>query len=517
MYELRDYQKDGVDNALEVLRAKKSKAIIVQPTGAGKSLIIAKAVKELDRPVVILQPSKELLVQNYKKFIDFGGKASIYCASLKEKTIKNQSYTTIGSKDKKCEEVSKVTFATIGSIKKEIAKLKKLGVKHIIVDEVHLGSKAGSQMRDFIKKLGATNVLGLTATPIYLEGGMNGSRLIMINRMFATIFKKIQQVTQINELVEKKFWTPLNYKIIKNDESALKLNSNGSDYTEHSQKEYYKSNNLKEQIAEEVKNLKKEGRKRILIFVPSIDEAEQLYGIIPNSAVVHSKMSREERDFMVESFTNGDIPVAINVNVLATGYDNPEIDVIITARPTSSVAMSYQQLGRGVRLHKDKKDCKIVDFSGNVQRFGRIEELVFKEIENYGWGMFNGKDELLSDYPIQTVVKPTIKSLIEKHKKVEQPKGDDASFYFGKYKGKKVSDVVSTEEGKSYCIWITNQKDFNWWGENGKKLKTCIYRELGLPLPQTTTPPPPKYDKSKDFSIRNFNPTVTLDNIQDIF
>lgn len=316
MFKLREYQVKAIEDCMGVLTASKKKSIAVLPTGAGKSIIIAECVKRLNKPVLILQPSKELLKQNYEKFIRVGGKASMYCASLKTKTIKKQDYTLINGELKKCKEVSNVTYATIGSIKKDLEKLKKLGVKHIIIDEAHLQSKVGSQLRSFLKKLNVTNVLGLTATPIYLEGGMMGSRLIMINRSFGTIFRSLCHITQIKELVENNYWTPFKYKIIKTDESSLQLNTAGSDYTEYSQKKYYESNNLREQIVEEVKRLKQEGRKRILIFVPDINEANSLYGLIPNSAVVHSKLSTQERDLMVEEFTNGDIPVAINVNCL---------------------------------------------------------------------------------------------------------------------------------------------------------------------------------------------------------
>jgi DNA repair protein RadD len=497
MFTLRDYQDEGVDAGMSVMNAKRKKAIVVAPTGAGKSLYIASIVSKVTVPVLVLQPSQELLVQNYKKYLAFGGKASIYCASLKQKSIKKQAYTEINGEWKRCDEVSKVTFATVGSVKKEVELLKKLKVRHIIIDEVHLQSKSGSQMRKFIKKLGATNVLGLTATPIYLEGGMNGSRLVMINRTFGTMFKEIAQVTQIKELVDKGYWTPLTYKIIKSDSSALKLNTAGSDYTEHSLKEYYKSNNLNGRIVEEVKRLREEGRQRILIFVPTIEEANLLYGMIPNSAVVHSKLSKAERDLMVEGFTTGDIPVGINVNVLATGYDNPEIDAIITGRPTSSVSLAYQQLGRGVRLHPDKKDCIVVDFSGNVERFGRIEDLTFEEIPYYGWGMFNGKGELLSDYPIMSPIRPTKESLIYKHEteaqfKNSEPKGvaaprkkspeEDPKVSFGKHKGKKVSEVLKSD--KQYLIWIVDKHkkgEWDFFGESGRLLKKAIYLGLGLP------------------------------------
>src|SRR5690606_17795270 len=147
MFILRPYQQDAVDSCVKLMKLSKKKGIAVLPTGAGKSIIIAKVVEEIQVPVVILQPSKELLKQNYLKYINSGGKASIYCASLKTKTKKKHSYTIIEGMEMRCDEVSKVTYATIGSIKKDIDKLKCIGVKHIIVEEVHIQSKVGSQLR----------------------------------------------------------------------------------------------------------------------------------------------------------------------------------------------------------------------------------------------------------------------------------------------------------------------------------------------------------------------------------
>lgn len=494
MFELRDYQKKGVKAGIRVMTAPKKKSVLVAPTGGGKSIYIAEIVKSLpDIPIVVLQPSKELLRQNYAKYVKVGGEASMYCASLKEKTIKKKAYTTVNGELKRCDEISRVTYATIGSIKKEINKLRSMGLKHIIVDEVHLQSKVGSQMREFIKQLKVTNVLGLTATPLYLEGSMAGSRLVMMNRSYGAMFRDICHVTQISELVKNKYWTPFKYKIMKTDESDLQLNSSGSDYTEYSQKRYYESNDLKGKVVEEVNRAKKEGRKRILVFVPSISEANELYGLIPNSAVVHSKMSTKERDFMIEEFTNGDIPVAINVNVLAVGYDNPEIDYIITTRPTSSIAVFYQQIGRGCRLHPEKEDCVITDFSGNTNRFGRVEELEFKEIREYGWGLFNGKNELLSDYPIMTKVKPTVDSLIEgarrereqkeKKNKVDLQDGS-IKLWFGKHNGKTVRELKQKE--KSYLIWMYENFDFN--GSKMMALKTHIERELMISKTKSDMP-----------------------------
>ena len=481
-FKLRDYQEGGVNACMDILLSEKNiKAVVVAPTGGGKSIYISEAAERLNLPLLVLQPTKELLKQNFSKYIKTGHRASICCASLKTKQKNTIDYTTINGIDIRCRDVGKVTYATPQTAMAEIDKLKTLGIKHAIIDEAHLHSSEGSTTRKLLKKLNITHVVGLTATPIYLKGGGEGSRLVMMNRAKATIFPKIQHVTQIKELVENGWWTPFKYNIIKTDESNLELNTSGSDYTEFSQKEYYKANELEGQVVEEVYRLKRNDRKRILIFVPSIAEADSLYKKIPNSAVIHSKLDTKTRDFFVDAFSSGKIPVAINVNVLATGYDNPEIDAIITTRPTASIALFYQQIGRGCRIHPEKEDCIIVDFSGNTSRFGRVEGLTFEEIPYYGWGLFNEKGQLLSDYAIQTTIKPTKDSLVkackEELEELEREQSVSPKIFFGKHEGLTIKQAVVKD--KKYCIWM--YEDFKFKTPMMINIKRHLEKELMLP------------------------------------
>jgi len=490
MYKLRDCQVEGFNSCIGTLTEQKKKSIAIAPTGYGKSLIIAKLTKEISDPILILQPSKELLVQNYRKFKAFGGSATICCASLKDKVKDGEDVFEIEpGKYKKCREVSDITFATSGTIRKYVDELKDLDVKKVIIDEVHLKTKAGSQTRKLLKKIGATNVLGLTATPMYLSGGMNGSRLTMINRSKNTIFKDICYVSQISEMINNGYWTPLKYQIMDTDKKTLKLNSSGSDYTEKSQKLYYDVNNLENEIIKKINSLVSDGRKQILVFLPSIEEADKLFKKIKlPCGIVHSKMSMHERDKHVRDFGKGKTNVMLNINCLSVGYDNPLIDTIITARPTSSISIYTQQIGRGVRLHDNKDNCLIVDYSGNVESFGNVEGLKYKKIDYYGWGLFNDKNEILTDYPIKSKIKPTVETLIihEKEKlglKVKNKDYGEVKFHFGKHKGKKIKDIY--KNNKDYLIWIADKEDFNWYGKRGENLREAMFKVLKLPVPET--------------------------------
>ena len=119
MYELRDYQQEASDAAVKFFQTKsKDNGIIILPTGAGKSLVIAEIAYRLDAPVLVFQPSKEILEQNYDKLMSYGIlDAGIFSASFNRR------------------EIRKITFATIGSVKNYKDYFRKF--KYVIIDECH--------------------------------------------------------------------------------------------------------------------------------------------------------------------------------------------------------------------------------------------------------------------------------------------------------------------------------------------------------------------------------------------
>ena len=463
MYNLRNYQLDSVSVGLSILSSKTAKReLLVLPTGAGKSIIIAEIVKQLNEPVVILQPSKELLEQNYQKFINVGGKASIYSASAG------------------CKEISKVTFATIGSIKKAVHLLKEHKVSKIIVDEAHIGVKSGSQLRSFLKELGVKNTLGLTATPFVLQSSMNGAELKMLTKIKGKLFTNIAFVQQMDEMLKNKYWTPIEYRVVEQDDSFLRINSSGSDYTEGSMQEFYQGNDLNAQIIDNVNHCLSEGSESILVFVPTIQEADNLASKITGAKSVSSLTPKKERDIIIEGFKNREIHVVINVGILTTGFDYPELDTIILGRSTMSFALYYQMIGRGVRVHNNKNKTVVIDLSENYKRFGKVEEFTVDFLEGYGWGLFRG-DDLMSNYPIEAKHRPKKRNLV----KVESPNiakpvqiksvVGDSVLPFGKYKNKSLNTIL--KEDKGYLVWMYEKFTFY---PNQKWLKLEIAHLLNI-------------------------------------
>lgn len=460
MYKLRDYQSTSVVKGLEILNSDKARReLLVLPTGAGKSIVIAEIVKQLGEPIVVLQPSKELLEQNYQKFINVGGEASIYSASAGQK------------------EIGHVTFATIGSIKKAVAELKRLKVTKIIIDEAHIGVKGGSQLRVFLNSLGIKNVIGLTATPFILASTMNGAELKMLTKIQHKLFTNICYVSQINSMLKNKYWTPLEYRIVEQDDTFLQVNSSGSDYTEDSMQSFYQNNDVQSQIIDNVEHCISEGSKSILIFVPSISEANDLSMKIKGSRSVSSLTPKKERDEITSGFKNRDIHVVINVGILTTGFDYPELETIILARSTMSFALYYQMVGRGVRIHDDKKQTVVIDLSENFKRFGKVEDFTIDYLEGYGWGLFRG-EELISNYPIEAKHRPTKTNLLNKNNKniaVAVNNSGTNVMPFGKYKDMALADVLKKDKG--YLVWMYEKFTFY---PNQRWLKNDIAKLLNL-------------------------------------
>jgi DNA repair protein RadD len=499
MYQLRDYQVIAVKEGLEVMSSKTPcKDILVLPTGAGKSLIIAKIAEQLDGNILIIVPSKELLSQNLEKFEAIGGKASIYSASFNSKVV------------------SKITFATIGSLK--VNDFIDKDIKYVIQDECQLHSQAGSKLSSFLRGIKINNLLGLTATPMYLKTSLEGSQLKIMTRVKGKLYNKIAHVTQIKELVENNYWSKLEYEVVDVDNKSLKFNTTGSDYTLKSMIINYQDNNIARKIKLRLENLK--DRKSILVFVPTIEDAEKLSKMISGSKVVHSKVSAKERDEIINSFKELKHRVTINVNVLGVGFDHPELDCIITARPTTSINMYYQQIGRGCRIHALKKNCLIIDFSGNVSKFGPLEELNYENID--GWGLFN-KDVLLTNVPMwsdkkitKSTIRANLKAKLKSIPEPVEPIPSKISFWFGKHKGK-TADQIIKDNDVGYLKWIIQNTEFDWSSTPKKILKKSIENSLNMDTEKPVTFTKSENSKTLKEIYENHIRKLTFDNLNTLF
>ena len=375
---LRDYQKAASDKAVAFFKDKnkKSNGVMVLPTGAGKSIVIADIAHRLNDYVLIFCPSREIVEQNFKKLCSYGIlDCSIYSASFNSK------------------EISRITFATIGSVKSHPELFAHF--KNIIVDECHLVNPIEGMYKDFFDAV-KCKVLGLTATPYRLSSSRDfGSMLKFITRTKPHVFSEVIYHVQVSTLLDMGYLSKVNYypmNPIGWNELNLKINTTGADYTDKSvQKEYERIDfySYIVHIVQRLMNPKAGGkRKGILVFTRFLKETERLTMSIPGCVIVSGDTPKKERERILEMFKVGEIPVVANVGVLTTGFDYPELDTVVMARPTMSLAMYYQIVGRCIRPYKGKT-AWFVDLCGNINRFGEVSDLHLKDTGNGKWAVFS--------------------------------------------------------------------------------------------------------------------------------
>ena len=380
----RDYQDEAVDKAVWALDKFDNNSLVVAPTGSGKSLIVAGIADRLRREILILQPSKEILAQNKEKLALYVPEEEIgvYSASFNRKDIK------------------KYTFATIQSIYKKPELFNHIGA--VLVDECHAVNPRNSagMFTSFLHAIGKPQMIGLTASPYRLDTYYSRTQLgdtisttclKLINRMNPRMWNRIVFNINNKELVENKYLAPLDYHprtCIPHLKIPLNKNNTDFDLDAYTQLLTPFETQIIDSIAKATQH-----RKAVLIFCSSLAQAERMSSALIGSAWVSGATSNKERDRIIQEFKDGKIKAVFNVGVLTTGFDFPALDCIYMLRPTRSLALYYQMLGRGTRIADGKDDCTVVDYTGNYESLGKVEDIRLEKGEKL-WELYaNGEPQ----------------------------------------------------------------------------------------------------------------------------
>ncbi|GAA4443224.1 DEAD/DEAH box helicase [Novipirellula rosea] len=374
--QLRNYQQAAVDAVYDHLRNRDDNPVAVLPTGAGKSLVLAKiasdAVNQWNGRVLILAHVKELLEQNADKVRRLCPdiKVGLYSAGLKKRDTNTP-----------------VLVAGIQSVYKRACDLDPFDL--VIVDEAHLISKKGDGMyRKFLADCKVINphvrVIGLTATPFRLDSGMICSPDHFLNQVCYDI--------GIKELIRDGYLSPLISKAGVNRADFGGLHLRAGEFVSEEVESLVNNDALVSAACAEIVELTAD-RRAVLIFASSVAHGRRVIEVLQANhgiecGFVTGETPADERDEMLARF-RGDAPTSLlepeplrflcNVNVLTTGFDAPRVDCVVMLRPTMSPGLLYQCVGRGFRLHPAKQDCLVLDFGGNIERHGPIDQIKPKD------------------------------------------------------------------------------------------------------------------------------------------
>ena len=355
--EARQYQTEAVEQTWDYLRQHKDKRpLVVLPTGAGKSWIIAmlchRAAAHNGR-VLIVAHRKELLKQNAEKVSALleDGDVGFYSAGLNRRDTDSQFLA-----------------AGIQSIYRKPAKM---GVRNlIIVDEAHLISNDPESLTMYHRLISAypeARLVGLTATPYRTSEGP------IYGKSEKKTFDAISYEARVESLINEGYLCP----ITRSPTSTVKMTNVGvraGDFVPGQMERVYNEPTVVDEACNQIAALTG-GRKSVLIFCCGVKHSysvqEKLEGLLGvEVGCVTGETPAIERASLLHRFGTGDIRFMVNCDVLTTGFDSPRIDCVCVLRSTMSPGLFVQMVGRGFRPHDSKDDCLLLDFGGNRVRHG---------------------------------------------------------------------------------------------------------------------------------------------------
>ncbi len=371
-YTLRPYQEDAIR---KIMWAKdlEGNDIICIAQGGGKSHIIAELNHRLKASILTICPNKEILEQNIEKMEQLmpRDKIGVFSASMNEKTVKD------------------ITYGTIQSMYKHPKLFKDF--KIVIYDEcdLHNSKNLGGMSNTFFKEIGITKVFGFTGTPFrqasYYERWGAQRWMVktitttkMINRVRPVFWSRMLCVVNTHELTEQGYLSPIEYhdiSLVKHEQ--IPTNKSKSDF------------NLEKfeaiiadrygQIATTITNLPHKAK---LVFCASISQAEQLQPMIKGSVVITSKTKKKVRAQAIKDLKSGVINTLLNVGIYTVGFDYPELDCLVLLRPTRSLRLHCQILGRVGRIAKGKKTGHVYDLVDNIKNLGKLDDIKIEKVDN---------------------------------------------------------------------------------------------------------------------------------------
>lgn len=442
---LRYYQEDAAKAATGyIFENPRKSAVVGLPTGSGKTLVISEIVRiilERDKKakILIISHVMEIIEQNYNtlsSYLDI------------EIGLNNAS---IGKR-----ECKQVTVASIQSVYKDEDFRNH---KYVIVDECHLIPETGTGMyRTLLERVKNIRLIGLTATPFRLSYGF----IYGPKRIFSKLVIDYTQGKKFVKLMKEGYLCNLTSKHTKLHMDTSDIPLLGGDFEQRATSKKFDKKEVTEKAIYEIIDKGKD-RKKWLIFAIDIDHAEHIAESLLRknirTMIVHSKMEFD-RNKIIKKFREGKYKAIVNVNVLTTGFDVPDIDLIATLRPTNSNVMHIQMIGRGLRIFPDKKNCLVLDFAGNTERLGPINEV---KVRNKGDRRKEGLEPITKVCPdCDEIVAPAVRRCPEC--------GFEFEFQSRLESGATNLNIVSTGEKSKKPKWV-----------KVKQVRYKIHKKTGSP------------------------------------
>ena len=353
---LRPYQTKSKEDIYKAWESVPS-VMFQMPTGTGKTRLFASIIKDIQTlsvrkkermGVLVLVHRSELIEQIHETLsFKYGIAHGIIKAGFDE--------------DRRMP----VQVASVQSLTRRLDIWKEKSFSYIVIDEAHHAmAKTYRKICDLYPK---AKILGVTATPYRLSG-----------ESFRDLFGKLIVSQGVSKFIEQGYLSPYDYYSIKPNSSMQQVIDNiaefgaDGDYSEAALLDACDKDHIRAELVKAYKEYAN-GKKGIIYTINRAHNdhvCSEFKKIGLRVVAIDGKTPAEKRKMYVSEFRAGKIDIICNVNIFSEGFDCPDIEFIQLARPTLSLALYLQQVGRALRLHAKKNSAVIIDNVGLYNRFG---------------------------------------------------------------------------------------------------------------------------------------------------
>jgi len=354
---LRPYQQEAIDSFFAALPEHK-RQLIVLPTGAGKTVVFGALARhyfehvDSSKPILVLAHRTELLEQAETKL------QMVWPAVMTGRVQAERN-----------EQLGQVMLASTQTLVAGRS-IREPGL--IIYDECH-HSRAEGALR-VLKELGAFEdngpaLLGVTATPSRSDKTELGD-----------VFEHLTYERTILQMIMDGYLSDVRGKKVVIPNLELKqVRMSGGDYSAQDLSVAMNHDIALNAVVEAFVRHAKE--RKAVIFAVDVKHAKALAERFKlagyKAAAIDGTMKWEDRTKILQDFAKDKLRILVNVQVLSEGFDQPDVDCVVIARPTKSQSLYTQMVGRALRLHPGKNDALVLDLTGasddkNLQTFARL-------------------------------------------------------------------------------------------------------------------------------------------------
>jgi len=347
---LRPFQAKAVDDVETAIVAGKRRLLLVAPTGAGKTVMLAELVRRaVDRGqrAIVLAHRRELVGQASRK---------LHNASLDHGIIAPE----FPARPSEPVHVASIPTLHARAIRSNLLQLPPADL--LVVDEAHHAT--ARTWRRIIEAYPGAAVIGPTATPCRADGrGLGG------------LFEAMIECPSVAELIQLGYLVPTRVNAPSRPDLEG-VRTIGGDYSEKQLAERMDRPQLIGDVVSHWHRIAE--RRRTIVFATSIAHSAHLADEFNRADVAAAHLDGAtpiaDRDAIMARLATGALDVVVNCGVIGEGVDVPDVGCIVLARPTKSIVLYRQMIGRGLRPAPGKADCIVIDHAGAVFEHGFIDE-----------------------------------------------------------------------------------------------------------------------------------------------